>query len=140
MSKEILFKNNDGIQILKFDNFDFTDDKIWAFIFFQLHIDFDFFHVTTNVQAEPFDFSNMKKCLEKLYERKWKSFIFNPIEEQFWMQFELQENGHIKVKAWLKSRLSNPIFTGKFEFEFLIDNSFVPDLIKEIENVMDQNN
>jgi len=56
------------------------------------------------------------------------------------MQFELQENGNIKVKAWLKSRLSNPISTGKFEFEFLIDQTFIPDLIKEIENVMEQNN
>ena len=81
----------------------------------------------------------MSKCLEKLYENKWKSFIFNPIEEQFWMQFELHENGHIRVNGWLKANLSNPIFKGKLEFVFMIDRSFIDELIKEIKYVNVQN-
>jgi hypothetical protein len=136
MIKEIVFKNIDGTQILKFDSFEFTDPTIWPFIYFRLYIDFDLFHVTTVVKSEPFDFSNMSKCLEKLYERKWKSFIFNPIEELFWMQFELQENGNIKVNGWLKASLSNPIFIGKMEFNFMINRTCIVEIIKAIKNVM----
>jgi len=140
MIKEIVFKNIDGTQIIKFDNFEFTDPKIWTFTYFKLHVDFDFFHVTTVIKAEPYDFSNMAKCLEKFCEKKWKSFIFNPIEEQFWMQFELQENGNIKVYGWLKASLSNPNFLGKMEFNFMIDPTCIAEIIKAIQNVMLQNN
>ncbi len=48
------------------------------------------------------------------------------------MQVDLQENGQIKVHV----RLSNPMFTGKFEFEYVTDQTFIPELIKEIEIAM----
>ena len=77
----------------------------------------------------------MKECLQKIYNREWKSFVFNPIGEQFSMQFDLQETGQIKVR----SKLSNPMFTGKFEFEYLTDQTFIPELIKEIETAIEEN-
>ncbi len=73
--------------------------------------------------------------LNKIYQREWKSIGFSPIEKQFSMQFDLQENGHVNVHV----KLSNPMFTGKFEFEYVTDQTFIPELIKEIEIAMKEN-
>ena len=79
------------------------------------------------------DFIRMKESLEKIYNNEWKSpIIFNPIGEQFTIQFKLQENGQIKVY----SKLSNPMFTGSLKFEYLTDQLFLPELIQEIEAVI----
>ncbi|MCK4679308.1 MAG: hypothetical protein KAT48_14335 [Bacteroidales bacterium] len=103
-------------------------------VIYQLSVDFEFFKAKTILHAEEFDFINMKECLENIYDRKWKSFIFNPIGEQFSMQFDLQENGQIKVRV----KLCNPMFTGRFEFEYMTDQTFIPVLIKEIEMAMEE--
>ncbi len=135
MQTIISFKNVNGIEILKFTNLNKMYDNDFKRVVFDLSVEFEFFKARTTLDGEEFDFINMKECLEKLHAGKWKSFVFNPVGEQFQMQFDLQENGQIKVR----SKLSNPMFTGKFEFEYLTDQTFIPELIKEIETVMKEN-
>lgn len=45
------------------------------------------------------------------------------------MQFKLNETGQIRVKI----KLCDPLFTGSLEFEYLMDQTFIPELIREIE-------
>ena len=135
MAKEISLKNAQGFDIIKIENIKLMFDDDFKRVVFNLSIDFEFFKAQTTLDAEEFDFLNMKECLQKIYNREWKSFVFNPIGEQFSIQFDLQETGQIKVR----SKLSNPMFTGKFEIEYITDQTFIPELIKEIEIAMKEN-
>lgn len=101
-----------------------------------MSVDFEFFKAQTTLDAEEFDFLNMKKCLQKLYNKEWKSFVaFNPLEERFVIQMILDEDEQIKVH----SKLCNLMFTEKFEFDFIIDRASVPKIIKEIDAAMAKN-
>ena len=134
MSKKISFKNNQGTVIIKFDNIKLMFDDDLKRVVFDLYIDFEFFKAQTSLDAEEFDFLNMKKCLQKIYNKEWKSFVaFNPLEERFIMQFDLQGDGQIKVH----SKLINPMFTGKLEFDFIMDHTTIPELIREIEAALE---
>lgn len=133
MTSGIIIKDTQGNDVIKFENIkkNFSDD--FRGVSFDLFVDFEFFKAQTAIDAEEFDFLNMKKCLQKLYNKEWVSFVaFNPLEERFVMQFDLQEDGQIKVH----SKLCNPMFTGKFEFDFIIDRASVPRIINEIDIAM----
>lgn len=119
---------------MTFPEFSFQDGAIKR-VCFEIDVNFDFFKSKTQVESERFDFENLVIGLNKVYQREWKSIGFSPIEKQFSMQFDLQENGQIKVHV----RLSNPMITGKFEFEYVTDQTFIPELIKEIEIAMKEN-
>jgi hypothetical protein len=134
MPKKISFKNNQGTDIIKFDNIKLMFDDDLKRVVFDLYIDFEFFKAQTSLDAEEFDFLNMKKCLQKIYNKEWKSFVaFNPLEERFIMQIDLQGDGQIKVH----SKLINPMFTGKLEFDFIMDHTTIPGLIREIEAALE---
>lgn len=135
MSKKILLKNTQNIDIIKFENIKSMFDDDFKRIVFSLSIDFEVFKAQIDLDAEEADFIRMKESLEKVYNNEWKfPIIFNPIDEQFTIQFKLQEDGQIKVY----SKLSNPMFTGTLKFEYLTDQSFLPELIQEIEAVIKQ--
>lgn len=116
---------------MTFSEFSFYDSAIKR-ICFEINVNYDFFMVKTQVESERFDFEDLIIGLNKIYQREWKSIGFSPIEKQFSMQFDLQENGQINVHV----KLSNPMFTGKFEFEYLTDQTFIPELIREIETAI----
>ncbi|MCO5251563.1 MAG: hypothetical protein M9949_09110 [Candidatus Kapabacteria bacterium] len=129
---KISFKNGNNIEILKISNLKKEYYEYFKRVVFDLSIEFEFFKVETTLDGEESDFLNLKKCLEKLYDGEWKSFYFEPIGNSFQMHFELQENGQIKVH----SKLYNAMFTGMLEFEYLTNQTFLPELIKEIDTVM----
>lgn len=132
MPKAITIKDVQGFDVLKFENIKLMYDDDFKRIVFQLTIDFEIFKARAILDAEESDFMSMKECLEKIYNKKWETFIFNPIGEQFIMQFNSLDNNQIKVLV----KLSNPMFTGKLEFEFKMNSIYVPDLLKEIETVL----
>ena len=132
MLKVISIKNVQGSVVLKFDNIKLMYDDDFKRVVFQLVIDFEIFSAMTALEAEESDFMSMKECLQKIYNKEWQTFIFNPIGEQFIMQFDSLDINQIKVLV----KLSNPMFTGKLEFEFKMNSFYVPDLIKEIEIVL----
>lgn len=128
-TKNIIFKNNYGLDILYFENIKLLFDNELKLIRFQLRIEFEFFRANTLLEVEEFDFMRLNECLYKMYNGQLKTFLFNPIGEQFIMKFELQENGQIKVSVIL----NNSMFTGKLEFNYITDQSFIPDLLKNLE-------
>lgn len=134
MTGEIVFKDITEKAILRLKGFEFKFEDGFKPIVFQLDAAFDFFQATTTLNAEEFDFLNMKEWLEKLYSREWKTFIFNPIEEKINIQFDLQDNDKIKVHV----KLFNEMYTGRLEFEYLMDRIAVPDVIREIDLAMVQ--
>ncbi len=133
MQKDLLFRSIDGDEILKFEHFKLTYDDDFKRVVFKLSIDFEFFKAETILDAEEFDFFNMKENLEKIYKKEWNSFIFIPIDEQIKIQFDLLENEKIKIRV----KLCNKMFTCKLEFEFFINLTSVPDLINEIECIFE---
>ena len=134
ISRKISFKNQQGTDIIKFDNIKLMFDDVLKRVVFDLYIDFEFFKAQTSLDAEEFDFMNMKKCLQKIYNKEWKSFVaFKPLEERFIMQLDLQEDGQIKVH----SKLFSPMFTGKLEFDFILDQTIIPELIREIDEALE---
>lgn len=135
MKTIISFKNVDGIEILKFTNLNKMYDNDYKRVVFDLFVKFDFFKAETTLDGEEFDFIDMRERLEKLLVGRWKSFVFNPIGEQFQMQFDLMESGQIRIR----SKLSNPIFTGRFEFEYFTEQTFIHSLIEELEIAMKEN-
>lgn len=128
-TKNITFKNNYGLDILYFENIELLFDNELKLIRFQLRIEFEFFRANTLLEVEEFDFMKLNECLYKMYNDQLKTFLFNPIGEQFIMKFELQENGQIKVSVIL----NNSLFTGKLKFNYITDQSFIPDLLKNLE-------
>ena len=124
-TKNITFKNNYGLDILYFENIKLLFDNELKLIRFQLRIEFEFFRANTLLEVEEFDFMRLHECLYKMHNGQLKTFLFNLIGEQFIMKFELQENGQIKVSVIL----NNSLFTGKLEFNYITDQSFIPDLL-----------
>ena len=128
----IEFKDIRNQEIIKFENINLLYDDIINRITFDLILEFDFFRAKTQLEAEESDFVDLIKNLKKIYERKACTFVFNPIGEQFKMRFSFQENGYIKVLG----KLSNSLFTGNLEFEYSTDQSFIPELIMQIETTI----
>ncbi|GHT79720.1 hypothetical protein AGMMS50262_23740 [Bacteroidia bacterium] len=100
-----------------------------VFVYFKGKINFDFFCLETDFEAEVFDFEDLLVSLRLMYEGKRKSANFNPLSPKIMIKFEFHDCGHILVK----SRISNDIATCCLEFEYEIDQSFLPELIREIE-------
>ena len=73
MAKEILLKNTQGVDIIKFENIKLMFDDDFKRVVFNLSIDFEFFKAQTTQDAEEFDFLNMKECLQKIYNREWRN-------------------------------------------------------------------
>ena len=130
----INFKNKDGLILMSFSNLSFYYSSIKR-VCFEIDVNFDFFKAKTQVESERFDFEELINGLKKIYQREWTSIVFSPIERNFIMQFDLQNTGQIRVH----SKLSNHMFTGNLDFEFITDQSFVPDLIQEIETALKEN-
>lgn len=131
--KKITIHNSDSLPILTFNNFEFRYQEYFKEIAFCLDIEFDFFKANTILYAEEHDFLNMKECLEKIYKKEWDSFVFNPIDEQLNIEFILLKNDKLKVKV----KLCNKLFTGRMEFEVLIDMEYIPRLLREITEIFE---
>lgn len=134
MIREIVFIDSTEKPVLRFSKFEFIYEQSFKRIVFQLKVTFDFYQAISTFEAEEYDFLNMKKCLGKLYRREWTSFIFNPIEEKINFQFDLVEDDKIKVHV----RLFNELFTGRLEFEFFMSCIDIPEVINEIDIVLQQ--
>jgi hypothetical protein len=135
MAKEILLKNVEGLDIIRFKNIKSMFEGSFKEVVFDLTINLDFFKAQTSLYAEEFNFLDMIEYLPRMYNRDLETFYFNPIGDQFSMKFDLQENGQIKVH----SKLFNLMFTGKLEIEFIIEQSYIPELINQIEKAIKGN-
>jgi hypothetical protein len=120
--------------IMQFKDFRFMTTEALNIVTFMGKVDFDFFHLETNFEVEEFDLKNLLLLLEKMHNREQKYITFNPLSGKIIIRLS-EDDGQINVKGEIYNEMS----TCKLEFKYDIDQSFIPDLIKEIEIVMKEN-
>ena len=125
---EINFYDKERDLIMQFKDFQFLWIEEPKFVTFTGIVNFDFFNLETKFEAEEeCDFKDFLLSLEKIYNREQKYASFNPLSPK--IRIELFEDlGQIEVKV----DISNDLSTGNLQFEYAIDQSFLPELIKEI--------
>jgi hypothetical protein len=131
----INFYDKKGNLLIQFYSFQFIKTEALKIITFIGKVDFDFFHFETKFQAEEYDFRNLLISLKKMYNGQLNYISFNPLYGKILVNFA-EEKGQIEVNI----EISNELSTGKLEFKYDIDQSFIPELIKEIENLKVENN
>lgn len=129
--RTINLKNHENKTIITLSNFIYSETEIRIFDF-DININDDIFTAKTRIESEKYDFVNLLSGLKKLYDFKIKTISFCPIETQFYLIFKLLDNGQIKVSGYLSNKMS----TSKLGFEFISDQTFIPDLVNEIEDVL----
>jgi hypothetical protein len=113
-----------------FSDFSFSINSGINKVFFNVDISYDFFKAKTTLESEKMDFDHFLLELSELYNMKIKTCCFSPfIERTFNMKFELLEYGHIKILV----ELYNQLYNAKLVFEYEIDQSFLPELMREID-------
>lgn len=129
--KTISIYNLNKERILLFSNFSFHYNII-DIINCKLDIQFECFKVDKKIEFELFDLKNLLSGLQSVYNKQRKIIGFYPISKQFSLQFNMLEKGQIKVNV----EVWNTLFDGNLHFEFIMDQSFIPDLINEIELIL----
>ncbi|KAF0203980.1 MAG: hypothetical protein FD170_669 [Bacteroidetes bacterium] len=120
--------------IIQLKDFQFFNTDVLKIVSFTGLVNFDFFKFETNFEAEEFDFKNLILSLEKLYNGTQKFVSFNPLSGKIFLEL-FEENGQIKVKC----EIYNDLSTAKMELRYYTDQSFIPELLKEIETMMKDN-
>ena len=119
---------------MQFKGFHFKRDEILQIVTFKGIVNFDFFHLETDFEAEEYDFKNFLSSLEKMHKREQRYITFNPLSGKIIIKLS-EEMGQINVHVEIYNSLSSC----KLEFKYCIDQSFIPDLVKDIDAIMKDN-
>lgn len=130
----ILFFDKMRELVMKFEKFQYNRDNGISFVNFNCIIHFGPFDFENNIEAEESDFKNLQTSLERVYRREQKFTFFKPLQGGIIMRFA-EDSGIIGVDVNLYSDF--PRYN--FEFKYEIDQSFIPELIKEINTVIKNN-
>lgn len=107
---------------------DFND-----FVLFQIDIKHSFVNASINTECLDIDFINFVINLRKLYRMEVKTVSFvQTIEKNIEINFNLTELGQILVRVIIQGQIDSTIL----EFVYGIDQSFLPELIDEIETMI----
>lgn len=128
--EEINFYNKQRKILMQFSNFRKIKDSVINEIIYSIIINFDFFKIDSEFCAESIYFQKLIDDLGKMYNNKTKHITFSPIDDDLIITF-VKKDGDIIVKVVVK----NSIKTGIFEFNYEIDQSFIPELINELWNI-----
>ena len=132
MSK-INFYNGDRTLIMSFSDFMFQ--KFDNSISFQINVRNNFVQASVETESLEEVFTDFLAKLHDLYEMRVKKISFlQSIENNIQVDFNLNEIGGILVSV----RIDDYINSTTLQFEYGIDQSFLPELIEEIESVLDE--
>ena len=107
---------------------DFND-----FVLFKIDIKHSFVNASINTECLDIDFINFVINLRKLYRMEVKTVSFvQTIEKNIEINFNLTEFGQILVRVIIQGQIDSTIL----KFEYGIDQSFLPELIDEIETIL----
>ena len=122
--------------VMSFSEFTTQNNSVDDIIYFQIKINYAFFNVNTKIECEKIAFENLSKNLQNIYEGKSHSATFNHMERQLTMKFDLLEHGQIKVTIEFSQYIFyDNICKAVLQFEYMIDQSFLLELIEEINTV-----
>lgn len=132
MSK-INFYNGDRTLIMSFSDFIFQ--KFDNSISFQINVRNNFVQASVETESWEEDFTDFLAKLHDLYEMRVKKISFlQSIENNIQVDFNLNEIGGILVSV----RIDDYINSTTLQFEYGIDQSFLPELIEEIETTLEE--
>ena len=132
MSK-INFYNGDRTLIMSFSDFIFQ--KFDNSISFQINVRNNFVQASVETESLEEDFTDFLAKLHDLYEMRVKKISFlQSIENNIQVDFNLNEIGGILVSV----RIDDYINSTTLQFEYGIDQSFLPELIEEIETTLEE--
>ncbi len=132
MSK-INFYNGDRTLIMSFSDFIFQ--KFDNSISFQINVRNNFVQASVETESWKEDFTDFLAKLHDLYEMRVKKNSFlQSIENNIQVDFNLNEIGGILVSV----RIDDYINSTTLQFEYGIDQSFLPELIEEIEKTLEE--
>ena len=132
MSK-INFYNGDRTLIMSFSDFIFQ--KFDNSISFQINVRNNFVQASVETESLEEDFTDFLAKLHDLYEMRVKKISFlQSIENNIQVDFNLNEMGGILVSV----RIEDYINSTMLQFEYGTDHSFLPEMVEEIESVLDE--
>jgi hypothetical protein len=103
------------------------------FVSFQIDINHSFIQASINTECLDIDFKNFLIDLQKLYRMEVKTVSFvQTIEKDIEMNFSLNDLGHIFVRVTIHKQIDSTFL----QFLYGIDQSFLPELIDEIETMI----
>lgn len=128
---KIIFYNKTRGEVIQFNEFIFSD--VSTFINFTGKINIDFLQVEIKqLRAERSDFINLANDLRKMYNNERKYATFNPLDGNIIIDFELHKFGEIGIKC----SVNNDTFSVNVNFKYMTDQSFLSELIREIESIV----
>ncbi|MBP5524062.1 MAG: hypothetical protein J6Y11_00475 [Paludibacteraceae bacterium] len=132
MSK-INFYNGDRTLIMSFSDFIFQ--KFDNSISFQINVRNNFVQASVETESLEDDFTDFLAKLHDLYEMRVNKISFlQSIENNIQVDFNLNEIGGILVSV----RIDDYINFTTLQFEYGTDQSFLPELIEEIETTLEE--
>lgn len=136
MSK-INFYNGDRALIMSFSDFLFQKNmpNFDNFISFRINVKNNFVQASVETESLEEDFTNFILKLRDLYEMRVKQISFvQTIEKNIVIDFKQKESEYIDVLV----RIDHYIEEATLQFEYEIDQSFLPELIEEIETTLEE--
>ncbi|MEE1084094.1 MAG: hypothetical protein UH850_10265 [Paludibacteraceae bacterium] len=136
MSK-INFYNGDRTLIMSFSDFHFQKNMpdFDNFISFRINVKNNFVQASVKTESLEDDFTSFILKLRDLYEMRVKQISFvQTIEKNITIDFKQKETKYIDVLV----RIDHYIEEATLQFEYTIDQSFLPELIEEIETALDE--
>jgi hypothetical protein len=113
--------------------FQINEPDIPNFVSFQIDIKHSFIQTSINTECLEIDFKNFFIDLQKLYRMEVKTISFvQTIEKNIEINFSLNDVGHIFVRVIIHKQIDSIML----QFEYGIDQSFLPELIGEISTVL----
>ena len=103
---------------------------------FMIKINYSFFWAEKTISCEKEKFVNFKNDLMNLYVGKNGDLFFSDYERNIDINMKKDEVGHIVANVTLRDfhdMLESHVF-----FEYVFDQSFLPELIEEIETTLDE--
>ena len=136
MSK-INFYNGDRTLKMSFSDFLFQKNmpNFDNFISFRINVKNSFVQASVESESLEEDFTNLILKLRDLYEMRVKQISFvQTIEKNIVIDFKQKESEYIDVLV----RIDHYIEEATLQFEYEMDQSFLPELIEEIETTLEE--
>jgi hypothetical protein len=130
------FYNKDREIVMELYDFSFDNEQEPG-IKFSASISYAFYKALQDIEDYKIYFENFLKELKLLYEKKIIIAKFIPIEKQLEIYFRQCELGHIVVSLKLNHfNLDYAMHQSMLIINYEIDQSFLPELIEEVEIIM----
>jgi len=135
MNSSLIFLSRSGQPVIIFSPCKSSDEDGMRFMDCRVKVHFDIFSAEDDFVFEPHDFLWLKEGLSRFLNGNKIPFQWIVSEERLKMFFRLEDTGRIEIQV----EISNIYHTGKLEFTFYQDLSFVPGLLENIDMLLEGN-